>query len=98
MDKNTNFKTTAMYYNICVFADLKHSRRSKNTEVTVAMVEEDKDFTGSNREVLCKYVDSYLNQYYTLITCDQPITGRFVQILFNAKTTLNICEIEVHGY
>jgi len=62
------------------------------------MVEENIDFTGSNREVLCKYVDGYLNRYYTLITCDQPISGRFVQILFNAKTILNIYEIEVHGY
>jgi len=44
------------------------------------MVEEDIEFTGSNREVLCKYVDG------------------FVQILFNAKTWLNLCEVEVHGY
>jgi len=74
------------------------SQRSVNTEVTVAMVEGDIEFTGSNREVLCKYVDGYLNQYYTLITCDQPISGRFVQILFNAKTMLGLHEVEVHGY
>jgi len=61
------------------------SQRSINTEVTVAMLEEDLEFTGSNREVLCKYVDGYLNQYYTLITCDQPISGRFVQ---NERLTL----------
>jgi len=69
-----------------------------NTEVTIAMVEEDIEFTGSNREVLCKYVDGYLNRYYALITCDQPISGRFVQILFNATTWLNLYEVEVHGY
>jgi len=62
------------------------------------MVEEDIEFTGSNREVLCKYVDGHLKRYYTLITCDQPISGRFVQILFNAETTLNFYEVEVHGY
>jgi len=78
--------------------EVELSRRAINTEVTVAMVEEDIEFTGSNREVLCKYVDGYLNQYYTLITCDQPISGRFVQILFNAETALNLHEVEVHGY
>jgi len=62
------------------------------------MVEEDIEFTGSNIEVLCKYVDGYLNRYYTLITCDQPISGRFVQILFNAETCLNLYEVEVQGY
>jgi len=62
------------------------------------MVEEDIEFTGSNAEVLCKYVDGYLNQYYTLVTCHQPISGRFVQILFNATTAVNLYEIEVHGY
>jgi len=62
------------------------------------MVEEDIEFTGSNPEALCKYVDGYLNRYYTLITCDHPISGRFVQILFNATTMLNLYEIEVHGY
>jgi len=45
------------------FLVLSYSQRSKNTEITVAMVEEDIEFTGSNREVLCKYVDGYLNQY-----------------------------------
>jgi len=50
-----------------IFLDVEASRRSINTEVTVAMVEEDIEFTGSNREVLCKYVDGYLNRYYTLI-------------------------------
>jgi len=81
-----------------MFLDVRYARRSINTEVTVAMVEEDIEFTGSNREVLCKYVDGFLNQYYTLITCDQPISGRFVQILFNANIILNLNEIEVHGY
>jgi len=80
------------------FTELYLAKRSKNTEVTVAMVEEDIEFTGSNREVLCKYVDGFLNRYYTLITCDQPISGRFVQILFDATTSLNLHEIEVHGY
>jgi len=53
-----------------VILGIDQSKRSINTEVTVAMVEEDIEFTGPNREVLCKYVDGYLNQYYTLITCD----------------------------
>jgi len=68
-----------------------------NAEVTVAMTEEKIEFTGTNPEVLCYYHDGILNQYYTLVTCKQPIRGRFVQILFNATTILNLYEVEVHG-
>jgi len=68
-----------------------------NAEVTVAMTEEEIEFTGTNSEVLCYYHDGVLDQYYTLVTCKQPIRGRFVQILFNAETFLNIYEVEVHG-
>jgi len=39
------------------------------------MVEEDIEFTGSNREVLCKYVDGYLNQYYWLNLCEVEVHG-----------------------
>jgi len=68
-----------------------------NAEVTVAMTEEEIEFTGTNPEVLCYYRDGILNQYYTLVTCKQPIRGRFVQILFNANTYINLYEVEVHG-
>jgi len=68
-----------------------------NAEVTVAMTEEEIEFTGTNPEVLCYYYDGVLNQYYTLATCKQPIRGRFVQILLNATTFINIYEVEVHG-
>jgi len=71
--------------------------RSKNAEVTVAMIEEEIEFTGTNPEVLCYYHDGVLNEYYTLITCKQPMRGSFVQILFNAATSLNMYEVEVHG-
>jgi len=88
-DKNvcfTNCNDTiivSLYNHIFInmtFSEVEHSQRSINTEVTVAMVEEDIEFTGSNREVLCKYVDGYLNRYYTLITCDQwPLCPDSVQ-------------------
>jgi len=55
------------------------------------------EYTGSNREVLCYYWDGVINQYYTLITCYQPIRGQFVQILFNINDRLNFFEVEVHG-
>jgi len=71
--------------------------RSKNAEVTVAMREEDIEYNGSNPEVLCNYYDGLLNRFDTLITCNQPIRGRFVQMLLNATTILNFYEIEVHG-
>jgi len=62
------------------------------------MTEAEIEFTGNNPEVLCYYYDGVLNQYYTLVTCKQPIRGRFVQILLNAKAELiNIYEVEVHG-
>jgi len=61
------------------------------------MKEEEIEYTGTNPEVLCYYHDGVLNQYYTLLTCKQPIRGRFVQILLNANTYLNIYEVEVHG-
>jgi len=74
-----------------------HWDRTINAEVTVAMAEEEIEFTGTNPEVLCYYHDGVLNRYYTLVTCKQPIRGRFVQILFNATTSINIYEVEVHG-
>jgi len=55
------------------------------------------EFTGANPEVLCYYYDGVLNRYYTLLTCKQPIRGRFVQILLNANAELNFYEVEVHG-
>jgi len=61
------------------------------------MTEEEIEFTGTNPAVLCYYHDGVLNRYYTLVTCKQPIRGRFVQILFNADTIVNIYEVEVHG-
>jgi len=73
------------------------SERSKDAEVTVAMTEKEIEFIGTNPEVLCYYYDGVLNQFYTLVTCKQSIRGRFVQILFNATTFLNIYEFEVHG-
>jgi len=61
------------------------------------MTEEEIEFTGNNPEVLCYYHDGVLNRYYTLATCKQPIRGRFVQILFNTETSLNLYEIDVYG-
>jgi len=68
-----------------------------NAEVTVAITEEEIEFTGTNPEVLCYYHDGILSQSFNLATCKQPIRGRFVQILLNATTILNLYEIEVHG-
>jgi len=83
------------YFIKCKFLD--YWERSLNAEVTVAMTEEEIEFTGTNPEVLCYYHDGVLNQYFTLVTCTQPIRGRFVQILFNAKTIFNLYEVEVLG-
>ena len=46
---------------------------------------------------LCYYHDGILPQYYTTLTCDQPIRGQFVRIQLKAYTYLNLYEIEVHG-
>jgi len=61
------------------------------------MTEEQLEFTRNKPDVLCYYHDGVLNRYYTLLTCKQPIRGRFVQILLNANTELNLYEVEVHG-
>jgi len=68
-----------------------------HAEVTVALTRENIEYSGTNPEVLCYYHEGFLNPFYTLLTCKQPIRGRFVQILFNATTSLNIGEVEVHG-
>jgi len=84
---------------MCLSAPVEEWRnRALNAEVTVAMTEKEIEFTGTNPEVLCYYHDGFLNQYYSLATCKQPIRGRFVQILFNATTYLTLYEIEVHGF
>ena len=46
---------------------------------------------------LCYYHGGILPQYYTTLTCDQPIRGQFVRIQLKAYTILNLYEIEVHG-
>jgi len=66
-------------------------------EVTAALYEEDLEFTGSNREVLCAYFHGSLNQYNTSIQCEQPIRAQFVQLLLQGVTALNLYEVEVHG-
>ena len=53
--------------------------------------------TLSDASSLCYYHDGVLPQYYTTLTCDQPIRGQFVRILLKAETNLNVYEIEVHG-
>jgi len=95
---NCNKQIVKQYFQFYNKAPHKAWReRLRNAEVTVAMTEEEIEFTGANPEVLCYYHDGILNQYYTLATCKQPIRGRFVQILFNAKIYINIYEVEVHG-
>jgi len=61
------------------------------------MTETEIEFTGTNPEVLCYYFEGVLNQFYTLVTCKQPIRGQYVQILLNTTGFLNIYEVEVIG-
>ena len=47
---------------------------------------------------ICGRHDGRLNQFYTIVTCSQPIRVRFVQLLFELSTTgNNLYEVEVHG-
>ena len=64
--------------------------------VTVADDEVDIFYTG-NEEVLCAYRDGIIEKYYTLIICNRPITGQYVQMQLNATTVLNVYEFEVFG-
>ena len=63
---------------------------------TVADDEVDIFYTG-NEKVLCAYRDGIIEKYYTLITCNRPITGQYVQMQLNATTVLNVYEFEVFG-
>lgn len=72
---------------------------NRNTLVTVAEEETDIFSTsdGSN-EVVCGYRDGALERYWTLVTCTQPIMGRYVQIQFFVSERLHLYEVEVHGF
>ena len=63
------------------------------------MQEEEIFYTGNeDNDVLCDYRDGDLNQYYTLMTCRQPLRAQFVQIQLNTTTWFHIYEVEVHGF
>ena len=72
-------------------------QRAVNGYVTVSADLSDIFYTSGNIDNLCGYHDGVLNQYYTLITCNSAITGRFVQIQFYTTDYLNLYEVEVHG-
>ncbi|XP_067950576.1 fucolectin-like [Watersipora subatra] len=71
--------------------------RTRNAIVTASNVE-DHLFLRNNPESLCAYHAGILDRYFTTMTCVQPMRARFVQMLLNATTIINIYEFEVHGF
>jgi len=62
--------------------------------VTVAETKKDLEDSLS----LCAYHNGSVNQYYTLLECGTPMTGRYVQIQLLTETALQVYEVEVHGF
>ena len=82
-----------------VVAPRDHVRkRLQNVFATVAINENDLFNNDVGSKHYCGYVDGVLNQYDTMINCQNSILGRFVQILMKVtKGILNIYEVEVYG-
>ena len=72
-------------------------QRAKNAYITVALKEEDIFYTPDIDANICGYHNGTLNRDYTLISCNVPITGQFVQIQLYTTDFLNLYEVEVHG-
>lgn len=64
--------------------------------MTVGEDDQHLTYTGEQDGMLCGYYDGILNRDYTLITCNQPMRGQFVQIQLNMTDYLNLFEVEVH--
>ena len=74
------------------------AKRLQNVVATVAINENDLFDNNVGSKHYCGYVDGVLNRYDTMISCQNSIPGRFVQILMKVtKGILNIYEVEVYG-
>ena len=63
--------------------------------VTVSQLETDiMDNGGDNR---CGYINGVAQQSDNLVTCNQPMLGRFVQLQMNHTHVFHLHEVEVHG-
>lgn len=71
--------------------------REGNAAVTVSYEESDIMYYSTDESNLCNRYPGQLNQYYTLIVCNRPISGQFVQLQLIINTYMNLYEIEVHG-
>ena len=80
------------------FSFLFLAQSHKDIYITVA-TEESQLMYDSNPAALCKYHDGLLEHYYTLITCNQPIRGQFVQLQLKdlINSVMNLYEVEAHG-
>ena len=72
-------------------------QRTKNGYVTIARDVANIFYSADNEDNLCGYHEGVLNQYYTLFTCRETMTGRFVQFQILTGNYLNLYEVEVHG-
>ena len=91
------FQNTKSTFNV-IFPAQAERDRNKDVYVTVA-TDESQLMYDSNPAAICNYHDGPLEQYYTLITCVQPIRGQFVQLQYKESldSVIRLYEIEVHG-
>ena len=79
-----------------IFKDGDYWKRLKKAYVTVSE-SEDTIFYIPEQENLYGYYEDEFNQNYTTINCDKPVSGQFVQILFDVTDRIAFHEIEVNG-
>lgn len=70
-------------------------QRARNIMVTVSLSEEKIMRNGDN---ICAYAGGIANQFDNLLTCSEPMIGRFVQLqMLNRAECLHFYEVKVHG-
>lgn len=68
---------------------------AKNAIVTVGNDAQRLAFWSTQSVNYCGYRHDVLNEYYTVITCGQPIKGQFVQIMLQNAVIITFYEVEV---
>ncbi|XP_067946771.1 uncharacterized protein [Watersipora subatra] len=71
--------------------------RLRDVTITASIVEDD-IFDDVSSNSLCGQFPGILHQFFTTITCQQPMKAKLVQLQIKGHGTVNIYEFEVHGF
>ncbi|XP_067930599.1 fucolectin-1-like [Watersipora subatra] len=72
------------------------NQRLRDVTITASAKKEQLD--DADLDTVCGSIAGVLNQYFTTITCVQPMRAQFVQLTIVGFQYLNIYEFEVHGF